>query len=45
MTRLVPSEPEFVTPVRIATRFSGHQVETVVTNRAISGKSDAAEDS
>jgi hypothetical protein len=42
ISRLIPSEAAFVTPVVIAARICGHQVDTVVARRSISGRPLAA---
>jgi hypothetical protein len=42
ITRLVPSEPALVIPVRMNARISGHQVCTVVARRSSSGRPDSA---
>lgn len=43
MTRLVPSEPALVMPVRMNTRIWGHQAYTVVARRSSSGRSALAQ--
>lgn len=44
IARLIPSLAALVTPVVIAARIWGHQVETVVARRCISGRPLAAAD-